>query len=63
MVPHSALALDDLETGRSLLFHLRQRPCGRCGTPFVPADPAEENCRVCGNEQDLDDEWLDMLSG
>lgn len=63
MVSHSALDLGELETGRSLLFHLRQRPCGRCGTPFVPEEPAEENCRVCGNEQELDDEWLDMLSG
>ena len=63
MVPHSALALEELEAGRSRLIHLRQRPCGRCGTPFVPEQSGQENCRVCGNEQELDDEWLDMLSG
>ncbi|MCW8907337.1 MAG: 4Fe-4S binding protein [Sedimenticola sp.] len=63
MVPRPALAPEELETGRSLLFRLDQRPCGRCGTPFVPEEPAQENCRVCGNEQELDDAWLDMLSG
>ncbi len=63
MASRSALTQNELEMGRSLLFHRRQRPCGRCGTPFVPEGPTEENCRVCGNEQELDDEWLDMLSG
>lgn len=51
-----------VETGRSLLFRQRQHPCSRCGTPFVPVDPGQVQCRVCDNEQDLDDEWLDMLS-
>ncbi len=63
MMSHPAFSLDQVEVGRTLLFQLRQHTCGRCGTPFVPLDPDAENCRVCSNEQDLDEAWLDMLSG
>lgn len=63
MVSRAALTLSEVNAGRSLLFRLQQQRCNRCGLPFVPVDPAMESCRVCSNEQDLDEEWLDMLSG
>ncbi|MCW8981667.1 MAG: 4Fe-4S dicluster domain-containing protein, partial [Altibacter sp.] len=63
MVSRAALSLAEVNVGRSLLFHLKQQRCNRCGLPFVPVDPEMESCRVCSNEQDLDEEWLDMLSG
>lgn len=62
MLSHPALSLDNVGGGRRLLFHLLQHTCGQCGTPFVPLDSETEICRVCSNEQDLDEAWLDMLS-
>jgi len=63
MVPQPAGSLEEIGTGRSILFQLQQRPCSRCGTPFVPDDQQSDSCLVCSNEQELDEEWLDMLSG
>ncbi|AKH20986.1 4Fe-4S dicluster domain-containing protein [Sedimenticola thiotaurini] len=63
MIPQAAGRLDELDRGRVQLFLRRQRPCSRCGTPFVPADQATDQCQVCSNEQELDEAWLDMLSG
>lgn len=54
---------DSITEGRILLFHLRQVQCRVCGTPFIPGEEISEYCLVCRNEQDIDDDWLDMLSG
>jgi ferredoxin len=62
MVLRTAVSLDEVNAGRSQLFLLQQRPCSSCGTPFVPTGPEIESCVVCSNEQELDEEWLDMLS-
>lgn len=48
---------------RSLLFYLQQQLCRQCGTPFIPDAHGVGICPVCSNEQDLDEEWLEMLSG
>ena len=52
-----------LDAGRRVIMHRSQRACGRCGHPFAPAGGGDELCPVCRNEQDLDDEWLEMLGG
>lgn len=54
---------ESVNTGRSVLLYLRQRPCRQCGTAFIPGAPEVEICPVCSNELDLDEEWLEMLSG
>lgn len=63
MVPRAAESPEEIGMGRSILFRLEQRPCSRCGTPFVPDGQQTDTCLVCSNEQELDEAWLDMLSG
>lgn len=62
IVLRTTFSLEEVNAGRSQLFMLQQRPCSICGKPFVPAGPEMESCVVCSNEQELDEEWLDMLS-
>ncbi|MEJ2529673.1 MAG: 4Fe-4S binding protein [Gammaproteobacteria bacterium] len=62
MLARSLVSLDEVNSGRSLLFHLQQQLCSSCGAPFVPTGPEMESCLVCSNEQELDEEWLCMLS-
>lgn len=62
MVARSAVALDEVSSGRSLLFLLQQQRCLSCGTPFVPVSAEMKSCHVCSNEQELNEEWLGMLS-
>jgi len=52
-----------IHAGRKTLFYRRQKQCVQCDNPFDPVNGDGELCPVCSNEQDLDDEWLDMLSG
>ena len=54
---------DLMESGRSLLLHMDQRICRQCNTPFIPDVAEGEICQVCSNEHDLDEEWLEMMSG
>ena len=54
---------ESVGTGRSVLLHLRQCQCHQCGVPFIPDPPDVTVCPVCSNELDLDEEWLEMLSG
>jgi ferredoxin len=49
--------------GRTTLLLRRQRLCLQCRSPFLPAGPEIEICPLCSNEQELDEAWLDMLSG
>lgn len=56
-------SLSALHKGRSTLFYRQLQPCKQCGIPFDPIDAEDEICSICGNEQDLDEEWLGMLSG
>ena len=54
---------DLVVSGRSLLLHLEQRICRQCNTPFMPEVAEVEICQVCSNEQDLDEEWIEIMSG
>lgn len=56
-------SLTALFQGRSTLLCRHLSSCRQCGTPFDPVTPEEILCPVCKNEQDLDDEWMEMLSG
>ncbi len=56
-------AVSSLYEGRSTLYFRQLQPCELCGTPFDPSDMENEICPVCSNEQDLDEEWLEILSG
>ncbi len=62
MLSRSVVSLDEVNVGRSSLFLLQQQLCSSCGAPFVPLGPEMESCLVCSNEQELDEEWLGMLS-
>ncbi len=67
--PEQALAVENMEDistlhdGRSTLYFRQRHPCALCGAPFDPKDMEGEICPVCSNEQDLDEEWLEILSG
>ena len=61
--PAAAESVEDVERPRSILMMRSLRKCAHCGTPFLPQSATEENCAVCANEQDLDDEWMAMLEG
>lgn len=67
--PGEAMIVDDLPgvsavgAGRKTLLLMRQHPCRQCGVPFLPATVETDICPVCSNEQDLDEAWLEMLSG
>lgn len=49
--------------GNTTLLYRQQRPCRQCRTPFLPAVVEIDICPICSNEEELDDAWLDMLSG
>lgn len=51
-----------LEAGRTALRSMEQRLCRQCGSPF-PTTAQSDLCHLCRNEQELDEAWLDMLSG
>lgn len=55
--------INKLKTGRESLFYVSQQRCRQCGNPFLPDDTESDLCPVCNNEQELDEAWLDMLSG
>jgi len=63
MITNAIKSPESVNTGRSVLLHLRQCQCRQCGTPFIPDAPDVDLCPVCRNELDLDEEWLEMLSG
>ncbi len=47
--------------GRTLLYARAQRHCPACGAPFAAADPRRGLCPTCENDQEMDEEWLEML--
>lgn len=54
---------DLVESGRSLLLSMEQQLCSQCNTPFMPGVADGKICQVCSNEHDLDEEWIEMMSG
>ena len=48
--------------GRALLHAKAHHRCPACGSPFVAADPWRGLCPTCDNEQEMDDEWLELLA-
>jgi ferredoxin len=60
----TARALRGVESacaGRALLHAQAQRRCPGCGSPFAAADPRRGLCPICENEQEMDEEWLELL--
>jgi len=55
-------SIEQVVAGRSILNKVKQIACAQCGSLFV-AKTNESICPVCQNEQELDDEWMDILSG
>jgi ferredoxin len=53
---------DVVLAGRAVLFARQERVCTECGGNFA-ADSAAAICPDCENDKELDDEWLEMLSG
>jgi len=53
----------DVMVGRKALFARAERICGTCGGAFAPVRGGGANCPDCENEHEMDDEWLEMLSG
>lgn len=49
--------------GRSILFARSDRTCTECGAAFASATGETAICPDCENDREMDDEWLDMLSG
>lgn len=54
---------DLVASPRILLMHRTLQQCANCGHTFDVQDTREGLCPVCSNEQDLDEEWLQMLQG
>ncbi|MEJ2465462.1 MAG: 4Fe-4S binding protein [Candidatus Thiodiazotropha sp.] len=63
VLPEPLRDIKDLKAGRETLFSVSQQPCRQCGNPFLPMDTESDLCPVCNNEQELDEAWLEMLSG
>ncbi len=66
--PHDAVIPEPLQDPhelrhRATLLVRRQQLCRQCQRPYQAATSEDGLCQVCRNEQDLDDAWLDMLSG
>lgn len=55
-------SINEVLSGRSLLNQVAQTVCAQCATAFTAA-AHQTLCPICINEQNIDDEWLDMLSG
>jgi len=62
LVVQPVSSIEQVVAGRMVLNRVRQASCVQCGSLFV-ARTGESICQVCQNEQELDDEWLDILSG
>ncbi|GAB4344406.1 MAG: 4Fe-4S binding protein [Gammaproteobacteria bacterium] len=55
---------DRLRTPRYPLTEHAQRQCPQCGHPFIAGQESGSGlCLTCQNEQDIDDDWMAMLSG
>jgi ferredoxin len=67
--PQNAIISDPLResarinAGRQTLLFVQQQRCRQCHTSFVPAQGGGDICPLCSNEQEMDEAWLDMLSG
>lgn len=55
-------SIPEVMQGRVILNQVAQSLCVQCGSAFI-AKAETQICPTCENEQELDDEWLDMLSG
>lgn len=55
--------VEELYQSGKVLLHRIQQQCRNCGHPFDATEEDFEQCPVCRNEQELDDEWLQMLQG
>jgi ferredoxin len=49
--------------GRSILFARSEQTCANCGSLYAPAPGGGALCPGCENDRQMDDDWLDMLSG
>jgi len=58
-----AHSIEEVTQPRVLLMARVLKQCVQCGDAFVPVSEDADRCPVCRNEQDLDDEWLEMLQG
>jgi ferredoxin len=52
-----------LASPRSVLMRRTMQQCSNCGQMFDVAQNSDSLCVTCSNEQDLDEEWLEMLQG
>ncbi len=49
--------------GRDVLFARRENVCTICGNGYLGAAEGDGMCPACRNEQEMEEEWLEMLSG
>ena len=49
--------------GRTILFARADRTCTECGAAFAPTSGNAAVCPNCESDREMDDEWLEMLSG
>ncbi len=50
------------EESPKVLMQMSHRQCTLCNHPYLPGAEDQGYCPTCQNEQDLDDEWIEMLS-
>lgn len=56
-------SLDEAGAPRADIMVMTVRPCTRCGTAVPSTEIRNSLCPVCANEQEMDEEWLEMLEG
>jgi len=61
IVPNVAESVSEVLRQRHILVFHKTAKCTGCGSTFIPEQPALATCSICRNEQDLDDEWMNML--
>ncbi len=49
--------------GRAPLYTRALRQCPSCGAGFSDAAGQATVCPACANDTDMEEDWLDMLSG
>lgn len=60
---HSVHGVAEATAGRAVLFAWPEQSCVGCGEAFTPAYDGATLCPHCENDHEMDDEWLEMLSG
>jgi len=59
--PHLARSAAEATAPRAVLMHRATKQCDLCLAEFVASDTESGLCPVCANEQEMDEEWLEML--